>query len=200
MILLDIAEKAPSLTADIKWTDVATVYILAGTLLVNIILVFVASRLAMRYWHRQKKHEINYLLEGEKYKSLLEAGKAAWGMLAFLTEKENGLCLLIYKGTKEAPLVYLDIERGHKYLQRLSEVFYNEGHGMFLTPGIKQELFHVRTNVYRILDKEKRRGITHGEVLLENEDAVKFFRESYEKLRLLIKTYVWNELKYEIKD
>lgn len=122
-----------------------------------------------------------------------------WGLLAFLTEKENGKCLLIYKGTKENPEVYFDLDRGNEYLEKISEIFFDQGHGIFLTTELNEIIFHVRTNVYKIIDKEKHRGNTSGEVLLENRGIIEFFRGSFEKLRSRLKKNILVELRYEIR-
>lgn len=189
---------------EIKWTDAWTVYVLTGQLAVTLFIAIMANRWAHTYWRRQKREEIDYQLHGLKAQGYLNAAKAVWGLLAYLTEKENGKCLLIYKGTKEKPLVYFNIDRGRAYLHRLSEIFYDEGHGIFLNKEVKhhselkQHIFHVRTNVYRIIDKEARRGITTGEILMENQGAIDFFRESYEQLRTLLQQYMHKELKYNI--
>lgn len=185
---------------DVTWADKWSVFLSAGSLLTTIVIAIIVQRWTMKFWHSQKRHEINYELETEKYRARLEAAKAIWSLLAYLTEKENGKCLLIYKGTKEKPEVFFDLERGRKYLESVSVVFYDGGHGIFLTSPIKQEIFHIRTNVYRIIDKESRRGNTTGEVLLENAETMTFFRESYDRLRMLLNKYILEELKYEMEE
>ena len=188
------------LLAEVTWTDIAQTAIAFLTLAVTIFIAYMANRWAMEYWHKQKKAEINYQLENLRYQNMFEAAKAAWGLLSFLTEKENGNNQLNYKGTKEKPEVYFSLDRGRQYLSELSRVFYEQGNGVFLTPEINNEIFHVRTNVYKLLDKEQRSGNTTGEILLTNEGLVTFFRESYERLRITIKTYLKEKLKYEIAE
>jgi len=188
-----------NLLLQIKWTDELTVIILSINVLVTLLVTFIANHLAMKYWRKQKREEINFQLESLRYSSRMEAAKAVWGLLAFLTEKENGKCFLIYKGTKEKPEIYFDLDRGRKYLHSLSEIFYEQGHGVFLTSELKKNIFHIRTHVYQILDKENRRNIEHGEVLLENPGIVDFFRTRYEELRSKIASYTLTELKHEIQ-
>lgn len=189
-----------SLTHDVSWAEAWTVYLSAGSLLVTVIIALIVQRWTIKYWHKQKQHEINYSLETAKYMAMLESARAAWSLLAYLTEKENGKCLLSYKGTKESPEVYFNLERGKEFLQAVSEVFYYHGHGIFLTSEIKAEIFHVRTNVFKIIDIEQRRGTTEKEVLLTNEGMIAFFRKSYDNLRIKIKKYLDEELKYEISE
>jgi hypothetical protein len=185
---------------EITWIDKLSVALSSASLLVTIFIAIMANRWAMKYWHKQKKEEINYQLETVRYENRMEAAKAVWGLLAFLTEKENGKNLLNYKGTKEKPEVFFNLDRGRNYLSSLSDIFYEKGHGVFLTKEINQDIFHVRTNVYRILDKEQRSGRTQGEVLIENPEAVTFFRNSYDNLRGKVKSYLLNELKYVIEE
>ena len=185
---------------EIKWTDIWTVYVLAGQLAVTVFIAFMANRWAMKYWRRQKKEEIEFQLHGLKAQGYLDAAKAVWGLLAYLTEKENGKCLLNYKGTKDKPEVYFNLERGRDYINKLSEVFFDQGHGIFLTKELKQEIFHIRTHVYSIIDKENRRGILQGEVLLENQHMIDFFREHNDKLRIMVRQYILKELKYNFED
>ena len=186
------------LDTEIKWTDTATVVVLTGQLLATFVIAVLANKWAHSYWRKQKKEEIDYQLHSLRAKGYFEAAKAVWGLLAFVTEKENGKCLLIYKGTKDKPLVYFDIDRGRAYLHKLSEVYFDEGHGIFITKEMKQYIFHIRTNVFRIIDKEARRGVTTGEVLMENKGAIDFFRGSFEELRAMLKVYVHKELKYDM--
>lgn len=185
---------------DIPWPAKWGFFLSLTSLLVTIFIAAMSYRWAMRYWHKQKKQEINYQLHNLRFKGYFEAAKATWGLLAFLTEKETGKNLLIYKGTKEKPEVYFDLNRGNEYLKKLTEIFHDNGHGIFLTKELNQEIFHVRTNVYKFLDKEKREGKVSGEVLIENPGLVEFFRSSYEKLRSKIKKYVLDELEYAIDD
>ncbi len=191
---------------DVTWTDKWQVYLGAATLVVTFLTLIVtlfiaikANRWAMSYWHEQKKEEINYQLLNLRYQGRLEAARAAWGLLAFLSEKESGNNFLVYRGTKEKPEVYFNIERGKKYISRLNQLFYEQGHGIFLTKEINNEIFHVRGNVYRVIDKEQRKESGKEEVQLENPHLIEFFRDRYEKLRGMIKTYVLDELKYEIE-
>lgn len=184
--------------AEIRW-DKWAVIVATAQLLLTVLIVIWANRLAMKYWRKQKKEEIDFQLHGLKAEAYLDAAKAAWALLAYVTEKENGKCLLIYKGTKDKPEIYFHLERGKEYLHRLSQMFYDEGHGIFLTKEIKHEIFHIRTNVYRIIDKENRRGVITGEVLLENKELIEFFRGSYEKLRQLVGVYVL-KIKYDMEN
>jgi hypothetical protein len=184
---------------DIGWTDEWTVYLAVASLLGTIFIALMANHWAMKYWRKQKKEEINFQLHNLRYQGRLEAAKSIWGLLAFLSEKENGKNLLNYKGTKEKPEVFFDLDRGKLYIENLSDVFYKSGHGIFLTKEINQEIFHVRTNVYKVIDKEQRAGKRSGEVLIENSGLIDFFRNSYESLRSKIKKYVLEELEYVIE-
>ena len=129
--------------SDVSWTDKWQVYLIAITLILTIYIAYKANQWAMKYWRLQKKEEINFQLETLRYQATLEATKAAWGLLAFLTEKENSVCMLIYKGSKEKPEVYFDLDQGSKYLSTLSEVFYTQGHGIFLSREIKNQILNI---------------------------------------------------------
>lgn len=189
-----------TITQQVSWTDEWTVYLSAGSLLATIIIAFIVQRWTFKYWHKQKRHEINYGLEAAKYSAMLEAAKSAWSLLAYVTEKENGKNFLSYKGTKEKPEIYFSIERGKQFLSAISEVFYDNGHGIFLTSEIKNEIFHLRNNVYKIIDAETRKGNLTGEILLENEGLIQFFRNKYESMRIKIKDYLDVGLKYEVAE
>lgn len=193
--------------AEIAWTDKWMVFLTAGlvflaafSLAVTFYIAVKANRWAHKYWRKQKEEELNYQLDALRYKSRLEAAKAAWGLLAFLSEKENEKSFLAYRGSREKPEVYFNLDRGRDYLNALSEIFYDQGHGIFLTKEINQEIFHVRTNVYAILNKERHRGVDSGEVLLENEGMVIFFRDSFENLRVKVKKYCKEELRHEVEE
>jgi hypothetical protein len=190
-----------------SWTDEWLVYLTGGLVfftaalcVVSLIIALKANRWAHKYWHKQKKEEINYHLETIRFQGKLEAAKAAWGLLAYLSENENENNFLIYRGTKVKPEVFFNLERGRKYIKTLSEIFHEKGHGIFLTSGIKDVIFHVRRNVYDILTKESHRGNVNGEVLIENPGVVEFIKKNYESLRSQIKKYVLEELQYFVEE
>ena len=183
-----------------KWTDEWMVYLTGGLVLFTAVLAGITLFIALKanewthkYWRKQKREDIIY-------QSKLEAAKAAWGLLIFLTEKENGKNFLIYQGTKESPEIFFDLIRGRNYLTVIAKIFFEDGHGVFLSKEIKQYIFHVRSNVYRILDREERAGKTSGKVLLENPGVVEFFRKSFENLRKKIVDYSKKDLHLLIEE
>ena len=66
------------LLLEITWTDRWTVYLTGATLIITLIITLLANHWARRFWHQQKKDEINYQLENTRIHGQLEAAKAAW--------------------------------------------------------------------------------------------------------------------------
>ncbi len=112
-------------------------------------------RRAFRAWERQKKREIELALEQKRYESKIEACKAAWSLLVYMSEKENERTVFVDRGTAQNPTYMMRPEQGIEYIKKLPEVFFDKGHGIFLPPSIRDDAYIFRSKIYKILEAAK---------------------------------------------
>lgn len=131
-ILLD----APS---TLDWLDV---------ILVPLLLAF----LAHFYWRRQKKIENQLKRIETQYASKLESAKAVWALLEYLTERENPKSIIVNRGDKEKTITYLRMDRAIEFMELVPKIFYQEGHGVYMTDLVERDLYEVRDKCYQVVE------------------------------------------------
>lgn len=138
---------------------------------------------AFRAWEKQKKREIDLLLEQQRYERKLDACQGVWPLLAYMSNKENDKTIYVKRSDNKW---YLRKKQGQEFLQQLPEVFYAQAHGVFIPSEAKKALFYFRIMVYSILQKS---ADTDADlVLLEKQDyPVTTGPEYYETVRSSLK-------------
>lgn len=102
---------------------------------------------AFKAWERQKKREIELQFSQKRYERKLEASQGVWPLLAYLSLWENEKSVFV-KRKKEW---YFRKEQGRNYLKALPEAFFDKGFGVFMPADVRDNLYHFRGIVYKLL-------------------------------------------------
>ena len=122
---------------------------------ITILLAVIGYWWAFKVWKKQKNIETQIWAGQQKETARIAACKAAWSLLAYMSEKENSKTVFVSRGTKDHKIWHLRLAQGLDYFNEFEKVFFTDGHGIFLSTKIKDDLFTFRSILYRIIDKEK---------------------------------------------
>ncbi|MEP7318054.1 MAG: CRISPR-associated protein Csx28 [Panacibacter sp.] len=184
---------------NIVWTDELSAEVSAIANAVLAIAALLAAIYASTFWwHKQKKAEINYELDKTRYQYKLDAYKAAWSLLGYLSQQDTGNNFITYRGKKDAFEYFLILNNAKGYIEKLRVIFYDEGHGIFLSIEVKEKLFHVKHMLHKLLLKLTSDGEGgEAEAKIENIEMVKQLKEYYEDIREVLSEGVSFEIKYK---
>lgn len=121
-------------------------------------------------WKKQKEAELKMNVTQSRYQAKIEACKAVWGLLAYMSERENEKTVFVLRGTQENTIKHLRVPQAEEFLKILPEVFYRQGHGIFLPSSIKEDLYNFRRQIFTLLEKEKIRNGNENELITLNND------------------------------
>lgn len=160
---------------------------------ITILLAAVGYWWAFKVWKKQKSIETQIWAGQQKETARIAACKAAWSLLAYMSEKENSKTVFVVRGTKDHKTWHLRSEQGQEYINALEKVFFTDGHGVFLTAEIRDDLYQFRSLTYPIIEKEKRKTENLPALITLEEpkiiDAITTLRAKLnERLRAEIKT------------
>lgn len=114
----------------------------------------IAAYLAYHYAVKRLKKESVENIERKKYEAVLNAHRQIYKLLAYTTDTENPKSILIWTRGKEnnATTTYYFRKRNiEQFLQALSDQFYEQGNGLFLSADVNKLLFEYRGIVYGLL-------------------------------------------------
>ncbi len=156
---------------------------------VPLLLFFLGYHFGFRKWLREKETEQRLARDQMRYQSRLEAYRAAWALLAYMSEKENDRTIFVTRLADEnqpdqGTACYLRTAQAEAFLKRLPEMFYTEGHGILLDTDTRNRLFEFRGIVYKILDsaRQGKEQALPDRIRVQNEDTVKKARKLHETL------------------
>lgn len=158
---------------------------------ITIALAFVGYWWGFKVWKKQKQEELRIAAGQQREAARIAACKAVWGLLAYMSEKENERTVFIKRGTKEAPTWHLRAQQGQAYIQQVAEVFFAQGHGIFMSPEVRNDVYEFRSRIYTLMEADKHQ---HGELLEEkmitvnNPHVIEKVVELRERLRVQLKT------------
>lgn len=133
-------------------------------------------------WKRQKTIEASIWVGQQEEIAKIAACKAAWSLLAYMSEKENSKTVFVKRGDK---LWYLRTEQGQEYFDALENVFFQGGHGLFLSAQTRDLLYSFRTMTRRVLDKQRdTEGSLEGieQIKIENIELITEIQGIFTKL------------------
>ncbi len=157
--------------------------------LIPILLFALGYKYGFRKWLREKETEQRLQRENLRYQSRLEAYRAVWTLLAYMSEKENERTIFVTRLKDEnAPkgntAIFLRTEQAQQFLRELPEVFYTQGHGILLDTETRNDLFNFRRIVYKLLDharKGKEQPLP-DRIEVRNKEVVKAARDIHHRL------------------
>lgn len=112
--------------------------------------IILAAVLGFYFWRKQKRQEGLYLQDQKYYESQLAAAKATWGLIVYFSENDSDKNML-KRGEKDEndnKTYYFRALQGKMFFEQLNVVFYEQGHGVFLSKEVKRLLFELRSQAY----------------------------------------------------
>ncbi len=126
-------------------------------ILLSPIITLILFMVASFFWHRQKGRESKLQQEQYVKQKKVNALMAVWGLLRFLGQDSNVDAAFIEQGRKtERRRKILRVQQGKDFVNAVQKVFFEEGHGLYLSGEIKQNLFYCRTATFSMLQAEGR--------------------------------------------
>lgn len=153
--------------------------------IIDLIKLIIPLILGVWIWYVQKKKELTIQSSQYKKQKQLDALMAIWGLLRFMAQNENTDVIYIKKDEKRL----LRVQQANDFLNAFKEVYYTQGHGLYLNATLKEELFYWRGATYKILKAEGKFGIE----TTKNED-IEIKNQTYQKELFDTRYHTINEL------
>lgn len=144
--------------------------------------IYETSKSSFEVWSKQKRQEGLHLQDLKLYESELEAAKATWALIAYFSEGDNDKN--VFKSGKKDDdgdvIKYFRSAQAKIFFEQLNLVFYEQGHGVFLSKESKKYIFDIRRAIERwdvwAIDN------CQEEYVIENKDKLKEFKKCREEL------------------
>jgi hypothetical protein len=170
------------------WFEIIQYLLLPGF---SILAVIYGLHRSYTNWEKQKIRELEIAAEQQTKSARIAACKAVWSLLAYITEKENSRTVFVKRADRKW---YLRVAQAKNYILEVEEVFFSQGHGLFMPKDIRDGMYNFRTLLYRLMDSEKyKKGtseLVESEILVENEGVITekttLFENLNKKLREII--------------
>ncbi len=141
--------------------------------------------LGLIVWYVQKAKELRMQRSQYNRQKNIDALMAIWGLLRFMAQNENVDTVYIKKEMQ----CLLRVKQANAFLNAFKEVYYTQGHGLYLNAALKKELFYWRGATYTILKAENKFGIEGT-----TEDHIKIKNKTYQKELFDTRYHIINEL------
>jgi hypothetical protein len=138
--------------------------------------------LGLWVWHRQKRSESRYESLGYLNQKRLEGLMKTWSLMAYITDVENPKAVMSWEKKGNQTVYYLRPEKVHEYMDKLTELFYEDGYGLFFGREVKKLLYEYRSNLYGVLLKDKSEQGGSERIKLQNDEFVRRMKEIYKEL------------------
>lgn len=102
------------------------------------------------YWRKQKQEEGKYLQRNAQYESKVNAAKAVWSILRYISESDHDDNILRRGELDEEgnKIYYFRPKQATLFMKELIDLFYTHGHGLFIDKEIKELIFELRSQMY----------------------------------------------------
>ncbi|MEZ4942726.1 MAG: CRISPR-associated protein Csx28 [Saprospiraceae bacterium] len=153
-------------------------------IVITIALAVTGYWMAFRNWKKQKREELRILANQHREAARIAACKAVWALLAYFSEKEHSRTVFVQREDGQQTNWFLRCAQAQDYLKAVEEVFFTQGHGIFMPPAIRDGMYEFRSRVYRILEHSRRQGNSDDElIVVKNPEVIAKIQELREKLR-----------------
>lgn len=137
-----------------------------------------------RIWRKQKTEELRIAANQQREISRIDACKAVWALLAYLSEKENTKTVFVTRRNTW----YMRHEQATDYIKKVEEVFFTQGHGIFMPKDIRDDIYEFRARVYRILESDNyNSSVPSGLIAIVNQDVIDNIIDLREHLRVRLR-------------
>lgn len=144
--------------------------------------IYETSKSSFEVWSKQKRQEGLHLQDLKLYESELQAAKSTWALIAYFSESDNDKNVF-RSGKKDDDgdvIMYFRTEQAKIFFEQLNLVFYEQGHGVFLSKESKKYIFDIR----RAIERWNVRAVDNSleEYAIENKEKLKDFKKCREDL------------------
>jgi hypothetical protein len=116
---------------------------------------FVASFAAtwVNFWLTNKRltSEVPMALQRQKYEAILSANKRVWSLVSFMTETENAHSVVTWSEKQGVKTYWFHPEKADAFMVQRRLIFYDEGHGVFLSRKVTDAIAIYRSKVYGLM-------------------------------------------------
>ena len=145
---------------------------------------------AFRAWEKQKKREIELQFEQQRYERKLEACLGLWPLLAYMSSYENDKAIFVERGDKE---YYFRPKQADEYIQKLADVFFCQGYGVFAPLEVREGLYHFRNIVYGLKLATAHEKASGNEIKVKNKEMVEVrVREIFQNVNTSLRNMLLN--------
>jgi hypothetical protein len=144
-------------------------------------------------WEKQKIRELEIAEKQQTESARIAACKAVWSLLAYMSDNESSKTVYVKRADEKW---YLRVAQARQYILDVEEVFYLQGHGLFMPKTVRNGMYEFRRSLYRLMDSERFKKNTNEladtEIMVENEGVItakkQLFDQLNKELRQLITT------------
>ena len=143
------------------------------------------NSLRLRIWMLNQEIETE-TQEASQSLPVVAACKAAYTLLVYLSETENGKTIFVERERK----FYVRKPQAEAYFDRLPEMYIVEGHGKHLPKDIRKDLYLFRSFPYRILEHARSNGNDSELIEVTNPSILKLVRQTRHRLTQNLRAYM----------
>jgi hypothetical protein len=157
---------------------------------VFIILGYLGYLWGHKTWKKQKETENEIQKHKRQSDETIAAHKAAWSLIPYFSENDNEKNMLVRGKKREDGIkdYYFRRLQAEEYYKTLQTIFFEKGHGIFLSKDVKQLLYEIRSTTY---------GLYHI-ANKQNEDEMKIEKDELPKRIQKIREELIKRLKDEV--
>jgi hypothetical protein len=134
--------------------------------------------------NKRLRREVPMALQRLKSEAILTANKRVWSLIAFMTETENTNSIVTWTEKQKVKTFWFHPEKATNFMEQLRLIFYDEGHGVFLSRKGTDAISTYRNKIYSLLLVEDR---SSDKFELKNPDLAKDLFRLAEDLRTEIR-------------
>lgn len=117
----------------------------------KILAPFIAAGLATYVSFLRLKKENQIYIQRLKYESILNAHKSVWELASFMGEIENNNSIITWKENLGNKTYTFHPERAKMFMDKLREIYFDKGHGAFLSRKTTDCLYEFRGKIFGLL-------------------------------------------------
>jgi hypothetical protein len=169
----------------INWLDV----LLEPAVL--IVLGYLGYHWGYKTWKKQKETENEIQKHKRQYDEIIAAHKAAWSLIPYFSENDNEKNMFLRGKRREDGIkdYYFRRLQAEGYFKALQTIFFENGHGIFLSKDVKRLLYEIRSTAYGLYHIANKQD--EDEMKIEKDELPKRIQKIREELIKRLKDEVF---------
>jgi hypothetical protein len=160
----------------LKWLDV----LLEPAVLIA--LGYLGYRWGHKTWKKQKETENEIQKNNRQSDEIISAHKAAWSIILYFSENDNEKNMFVRGKRREDGIknYYFRRKQAEGYFKALQTIFFEKGHGLFLSKEVKEYLYEIRSTAYGLYHNANKQN--EDEMIINEDKLPKRIQEIRDKL------------------